>query len=209
LGTAVDILVTEEQPHDWQGYGTVPIAFEVDRVVDAIARPGGGFELRERPVPAPYLKNYDTIAGQRPQAWSRRFDTSHWGVLVARAGEARVGGAVLVVDTPGVHILEGRDDLAVLWDLRIAPAWRGRGVGTALFRAAESWAQRRGKVELKVETQNINAAACQFYQRMGCELRTIDRLAYPSLPHEVQFLWHKRVTESGPVVSDGVAVLDV
>jgi hypothetical protein len=48
-------------------------------------------------------------------------------------------------------------------------------------------------VELKVETQNVNAGACRFYQRMGCELRATDPLAYPSLPHEVQFLWYKRL----------------
>lgn len=188
----VDLQITVEHPPDWQGYGTVPIAFNVDRIVEAVARPGGGYVLQERPVSRPYQKNYDTIPGERPQRWSKRFDTSRWGVLVARANDVRVGGAVIAVDTPGVHMLEGRDDLAVLWDLRVAPEWRGKGIGAALFRAAESWAQRRGKVELKVETQNVNAAACRFYERMGCELRAVDRLAYPSLPHEVQYLWYKR-----------------
>ena len=188
----VDIQVIEEHPHDWQAYGTVPIAFDVDRIVDPVSRAGGGYVLRERLVSRPYRKNYDTIPGERPGRWSKRFNTSRWGVLVARADEIRVGGAVIAVDTPGVHMLGGRDDLAVLWDLRVAPEWRGKGIGKALFLAAESWARRRGKVELKVETQNVNAVACHFYERMGCELRATDPLAYPSLPHEVQFLWYKR-----------------
>jgi GNAT superfamily N-acetyltransferase len=191
--STVDLQVIEEQPPDWEAYGTVPIAFNVDRMVNAVARAGGGYVLRDHPVPSPYQKNYDTIAGERPRRWSTRFDTSRWGVLVARANDVRAGGAVIAVDTPTVHMLEGRADLAVLWDLRVAPEWRGKGVGTALFRASESWAQRHGKAELKVETQNVNAGACRFYERMGCELRAIDRLAYPSLPHEVQLLWYKRL----------------
>jgi GNAT superfamily N-acetyltransferase len=192
--TSVVVLhVVDEQRPDWHAYGLVPIAFTVDRIADAIAAPGGGYALHERPVSRPYQKNYDSIAGERPERWAKRFETSRWGVLVARVGDARVGGSVIAVDTPDLHMLEGRDDLAVLFDLRVAPGWRGKGVGTALFRAAESWARRRGKVQLKVETQNVNAAACRFYERMGCELRATDPVAYPSLPHEVQFLWYKRL----------------
>jgi GNAT superfamily N-acetyltransferase len=64
-------------------------------------------------------------------------------------------------------------------------------VGAALFRAAESWARARGCRQLKVETQNVNVAACRFYSRQGCVLTSVDRLAYPGLPGEIQFLWYK------------------
>ena len=67
-------------------------------------------------------------------------------------------------------MLEGRHDLAVLWDIRVAPSSRRRGVGAALFCAATEWAAATGYQELKVETQNVNVAACRFYGRHGCEL---------------------------------------
>ena len=54
-------------------------------------------------------------------------------------------------------MLGGRDDLAVLWDIRVSPPERGTGVGSALFRAAEDWAGTRGCTWLKIETQNILA----------------------------------------------------
>jgi len=73
-------------------------------------------------------------------------------VLSAWSHGARVGGAVIAWNTPTVHLLEGRTDLALLWDLRVAPESRGQGVGTALFQAAESWAASRGVRWLKVET---------------------------------------------------------
>ena len=43
----------------------------------------------------------------------------------------------------------------------------------------------------QIETQNINAAACHFYQKMGCILGAVDRFACPGRPGEVQLLWWK------------------
>jgi GNAT superfamily N-acetyltransferase len=50
----------------------------------------------------------------------------------------------------------GRDDVAVLWDIRVSPRERGRGIGSALFRAAGDWARARGCRWFKIETQNVN-----------------------------------------------------
>ncbi len=78
-------------------YAQVPIAFEVCSVLDVSAREGGagGFELVERPINAPFVKDYDAIAGNHPSDWARRFDVSRWGMLCARAEGRRVGGVVI------------------------------------------------------------------------------------------------------------------
>ncbi len=182
--------VAEEPMTALAEYGRVPIAFEVSRVLE-VAAPDGGLVLAERAVAAPYVKDYDGIRGEGPERWAARFDVSRWGMLVARVDAMRVGGAVVAFDTEGVDMLEGRRDLAVLWDLRVAPEMRGRGVGAALFRAAEAWAIARGCRQLKVETQNINVDACRFYARQGCVLGAIHRFAYPDLPDEAMLLWYK------------------
>ncbi len=189
----MSVSVREERPPDWRAYAAIPIRFEARVVLDARARPGG-FDLHERPLAAPTRKDYDARPADHPLEWPRRFDVSRWGVLVAHLGPERVGAAVVAVDTQGVDMLEGRADLAVLWDVRVGPAWRGRRVGAALFGAAAEWARARGKAELKVETQDVNPAACRFYQAMGCELRRVVPGAYPTLPDEVQLLWFKRLT---------------
>jgi GNAT superfamily N-acetyltransferase len=169
----------------------VPNAFEVRRRYEiAEGRKSAGFELVEQPVDPPYRKDYDAIESNGPAAWSSRFDVTDWGLLTAIASGRWLGGAVVVAGTPGLDMLEGRDDLALLWDIRVAPENRRGGIGTALLGAVESWARARGCTELKVETQDINVPACRFYARSGFELRTIHRAAYPGLD-EVQMLWYR------------------
>ncbi len=174
-------------------YATVPIAFEVRETFarDCPAEGTCGMTFVAEPVEEPYVKNYDAVPGHYPTEWTSRFDMSRWGILVARAEGVPVGGAVVAWNTPGIDMLEGRQDLAVLWDLRVAPDYRGQGVGHDLFLYAVQWAQTRGARWLKIETQNTNASACRFYARQGCELGAINRFAYPSLPDEVQFFWYK------------------
>ncbi len=142
------------------------------------------------------MKDYDVH--EAPSTWARRFDLTNWGLLAAHLRGRRVGGAVVAFRTAGVQMLEGRDDLAVLWDIRVSPEERGHGVGTALFRAVEAWASRKGARHLKVETQNVNVVACRFYARQGCILGVLHRFAYPELPEEAQMLWYKDLSEAEP-----------
>jgi len=174
-------------------YARIPSTFEATSVLEVVPRRGGGFGLRERPLPHPFRKDYDALPGNRPTDWPRRFDVSRWGLLAARDGRRLVGGAAIAFRTPGLDMLEGREDLAVLWDLRVAPDARRRGIGSALFAAALPWAAARGCHRLKVETQNVNVAACRLYERHGCRLGAVHRAAYPDLPDELQLLWYKEL----------------
>jgi GNAT superfamily N-acetyltransferase len=194
------IEVTEEAMTALSEYARVPIAFMVDRVMDVTNRDdgSGGFVLSERRLEVPYEKDYDATAGEGPLQWGRRFDLSNWGFFTARVANRIVGAAAVAFDTPGLTMLEGRSDLAALWDIRVAPDARRRGVGAALFQRAGGWAHRQGCRQLKIETQNTNVAACRFYERQGCQLRAIHRAAYPELAEEIQLLWYKDLPAATP-----------
>ena len=189
----MDVRLSEEPIAALAEHGRIPIAFRVDRILDVEARAPdlGGFDLRERSLDVPYVKDYDAAADGGPARWAERFDVSRWGLIAARVYGSQAGGAVIAWDTPGVDMLRGRRDLAVLWDLRVAPPFRRRGVGAALFRAVEAWAAARGCRRLEVETQDVNVAACRFYARQGCVLASVTRFAYPDLPGETRLLWGK------------------
>lgn len=173
----------------------IPIAFRVESVLElTIANHGlGGLSLCERPLNEPYVKDYDTLPNCHPSQWADQFDLANWGFFSAKAEGAAVGGAVVAWRSPSMEMLEGRTDLAVIWDVRVAPAMRRGGIGVQLFEAAERWARQHGCRQLKVETQNINVPACKFYASRGFELGAIHRFAYHDLPDEIQLLWYKNL----------------
>ena len=185
-----------QEPLSWLGeYGRISIAFTVSSFFN-IAIPGcdlDGLLKRERAIEFPYVKDYDNIPGNSPTDWAAIFDISNWGILSASVNGQIVGGAVIACHTDGLDMLEGRDDQAVLWDIRISPDWRGKGAGSALLAASEEWAKARGCLLLKIETQNINVAACKFYAMHGFNLEKIRPNAYPDLPDEIQLIWCKKL----------------
>ncbi|MEO8622737.1 MAG: GNAT family N-acetyltransferase [bacterium] len=187
--TAQRIEIIEEPLATLAHYGDVRTAFEVSSVFD-ITR-GDGFVLAERAVTPRYIKDYDAVESEQPANWTSRFDLTNWGVLSANLNGRRVGGAALAFDSIGAELLEGREDTAVLWDIRVAPDARGHGIGATLFRAAEQWARARGCTAMEIETQNNNVPACKFYAKQGCTLTWINPAAYPDFPDEVQMIWHK------------------
>jgi GNAT superfamily N-acetyltransferase len=174
-------------------HATISIAFTVERILE-VSLPDaglGGVRLSEVAVDSPWVKDYDAIKGEGPTRWPRRFETSNWGLLSAHDARERIGGAVIAFNSADVDMLEGRRDVAVLWDIRVRADSRSSGVGSLLFRAVEQWSLSKGCRTLKIETQNSNVPACRFYARMGCKLGAIDRHAYPDLPEETQLLWFK------------------
>ncbi len=180
-------------------YAAIPISFKVESVfrIEVIDQGLGGFALIEEKV-APYTKDYDSKEKDdpRPIGWTKRFDVSKWGFFLALNGSRALGGATVAIDTPDVNMLEGRKDLAVLWDIRVHPDERRRGIGSKLFKHAADWARRKGCRQLKVETQNINVPACRFYAKQGCELGAIHRYGYAGcsdVAHEAMLLWYLKL----------------
>jgi GNAT superfamily N-acetyltransferase len=175
-------------------YARIPVAFMVEKVLDISETAGRAPVLSERRIAVPYVKDYDRV--EHPATWPARFDVSRWGFLAAVSGKQRVGGAIIAVDTPGLAMLEGRTDVALLWDIRVSPGARRKGVGSALFQAVEQWARSRTCRDVRVETQNTNVTACRFYERQGCVLESVNRHAYLEMPEEIQLVWHKRLASS-------------
>ena len=195
----MSINVIEEPAAALAEYAGIPIAFEVREIFEVLAEADGSVQLEARRVPVSYVKDYDALHDS-PMRWADQFDLSNWRFFSALSGAQCVGRAAVACNTPTMEMLEGRRDLALLWDIRVAPSARRRGVGSALFDAAVRWARSRGCLQLKIETQNINVAACRFYAQQGCVLRGVHRGAYPELPDEVQLLWFKDLlgrTETG------------
>ncbi len=59
---------------------------------------------------------------------------------------------------------------AYVWALRVKPAWRGRGIGEALVRAAERAALAAGLGMVELDLEPHNRRARRFYERLGYAL---------------------------------------
>ena len=172
-------------------YCTIPVHFEVDSLLEAeVLNVGfGGMTFREKKVGRPYMKYYGEK--EEPLTWLN-FDTSNWEIFFIQQGEIPIGGLTVACKTPELRILNGRNDLADIWDIRVHPDYRHQGIGTKLFQKAIEWSRDEGYRQLCVETQNVNVRACRFYIKQGCKLGAVNRYAYrdfPALADEIQLIW--------------------
>lgn len=193
------VRIIEIGPAGLAQYALIPSRFWISTLlqVEEVTDGWGGLKLREVPVANPYWKDYDSY-GELPTDWPALFDVSQWGFFLSVAGQKPAGAAAVAIDTPGCNMLDGRRDLAALWDIRIHPEYRGAGI--ALFKHIACWSRGRGCRQMKVETQNVNVPACRFYRQMGCHLGEIRGFAYaahPALAHEVMLNWYLDLNVEG------------
>src|SRR5665213_29726 len=73
-------------PNHLAEYTTVPSVVEVRSMFEIEELDGrtGGFNLRERPVLAPYMKDYYANGDDSPLTYRKRLDISRWGLWLAR-----------------------------------------------------------------------------------------------------------------------------
>ncbi len=174
-------------------YDLIPMRVHVSSYykIDKINRGLGGFNLVETPI-NPYLKDFCTGEDETVMRWERQWDISNWAFFMAFDGDKPIGAATIVSRTKGINMLSNRDDLAVLWDIRVDDAYKQQKVGQTLFNMAANWCRSQGFVQMKIECQNNNVPACKFYHKQGAVLSVIDEYAYynePEYRHEAQFIW--------------------
>lgn len=90
-------------------------------------------------------------------------------------------------------MLNNRDDMSVLWDIRVDDRYKRQGIGTKLFNLAVEWSKSKGFKQMKIECQNSNVQSCRFYYRHGAVLGEIDEYAYyddVDTQDEVQLIWY-------------------
>ena len=160
--------------------------YKVKRVNNGL----GGLVLEEEPV-TPRIK--DLSVYDRACDYEKDFDITNWRVYMAFDGEVPVGALTVAGTTPNLFMLNGRTDACVLWDLRVADAYKHQVVGQGLFDLAKAGAQKDGYKQMIIECQSNNVPACNFYQKQGSVLGKIDMYAYyndPEVRDDVQLIWY-------------------
>lgn len=163
--------------------------YKVERINSGL----GGFTLEEIQV-SPYIK--DLSKYERAVNYEKDFDVTNWRFYMAFSGDVPVGAMTIAGKTEGLHMLSGRTDACVLWDIRVADAYKHNGIGQELLKMGIAGAKSDGYRQMIIECQNNNVPACRFYQKQGALLSKIDMYAYYSEPEvrdEIQFVWYLNI----------------
>ena len=173
-------------------YEKIPMLVHVKSIfkLEKINNGLGGILLKETPVEA-YIKDLGVF--EQPTKYADEFDITNWAFFMAFDGELPIGAVAIASKTKEVNMLDGRDDLSVLWDIRVDDRYKHQGVGTKLFETAVEWSKSNGFIQMKIECQNNNVQACKFYHKQGAILGKIDAYAYYKdidIRDEVQLIWY-------------------
>ena len=186
----MNYIIKEVNSNYLTDYCKVPITFQGNSIFK-VATPQNafaGFILKEVTVNS-FFKDYDL--GGSPLEW-KKFDLTNWRFYIVYDENKPIAAATLVMKSEEIRMLEGKDDLACLWDIRVHPDYRGKGIGRAMFQKVANDAKDNGCVYLKIETQNNNVSANRFYSSQGCKLTQVHTKAYynePEYKDEVMMIW--------------------
>jgi ribosomal protein S18 acetylase RimI-like enzyme len=140
-------------------------------------------ELRLRALadaPEAFASTLADEAAAPEELWRRRAEEGAGLVnLIAETGGARSPGAGVGMATVKLEPDKGgRAHLLGMW---VDPAYRGRGLATALLDDAVGWARDRGASEMVLWVADHNTRARRLYERAGF-VATGDRQPLPSNP---------------------------
>lgn len=169
-------------------YDEIEMKVRVKEIYEVNGNGLDGITFQKKKV-SPYTKDFTENANYK--RWKRQFDLENWNFFVAFDGNRPVGGAVLCGHSSELNMLEGREDLGVLWDIRVDNSYKHCGVGQRLFQLVKDKAENLGLIQLKIECQNNNVPAVDFYFKQGAHIGAVNRYAYygnKDAADEVQFL---------------------
>jgi ribosomal protein S18 acetylase RimI-like enzyme len=130
-------------------------------MTDIVIRPARTGDAPEQArLFAAVAEERDGIATEPPVDIAAR--TALFAAAVDASFVAVAGGRVVGM----IHVEASRFGFGDL-GMGVAAEWRGRGVGSALMRAAIEWARAQGLHKLSLEVFPTNAAAIALYRKHG------------------------------------------
>ena len=124
-------------------------------------------QLRIRPCEARDLDHFGAFGSERHVEYCRESFESGTAILVAVDGnDVPIGKVHVKVD----------GEAAWIEAAGVAPELRGRGIGTALMRAAEAFASGYGSAAAELGVEDTNRDARRLYERLG--YRSVARMDF-------------------------------
>jgi ribosomal protein S18 acetylase RimI-like enzyme len=144
------MVVREALPADFPAISRL---FEEVDQLHSEAEPG----VFQNPVPS----------GRSPQFLDRKLDALDVGMFVAEQAGEVVGFAIVRLSSaPDIPVLRPRR-FAYLEDIVVAARVSRHGIGRALMRQVEAWAENQGADRVELTVWEFNRNAIDFYAALG------------------------------------------
>ena len=169
-------------------YDSIEMKVTVQEIYEVRIEDLSGISFHKTAV-EPYVKDF--THWEQYSRWKTEFDISDWHFYIAFDEDRPIGAATLCHNTPQIHMLDGREDLGVLWDIRVDSMYKHHGIGQCLFDMVKEKAKILGLKQLKIECQNNNIPSVDFYFKQGAHLGAINKYAYyggKNISEEIQLL---------------------
>jgi len=140
-----DLSIKELSDADWLGYKTIRLK-----------------SLQESPDS--FASTYDRESSFDKEHWQSRLRISpsiHDAIALAAISDQEYIGLLSCV----IHNAD--EPSADLYQMWVAPDWRGRGVATALFDRIKVWATGKGVKSIQLSVTTTNGEAISLYQSIG------------------------------------------
>jgi ribosomal protein S18 acetylase RimI-like enzyme len=179
-------------PGDLPQLRRIDAEFVSDRYLDVVKHADGfnvTWQLIERPLDPPFVSTDYGIPPHEVDELARRLQRDD-GLYLVIVDKDRI---VAVLDAE--H--ETWRNTALIWNLYVDRAYRGRGFGSDLIARTIQWAADRQLRAIWLETQTNNWPACQFYRKHGFRLCGLDDHFYSNDDigvKKVALFWWREVT---------------
>ena len=134
-----------------------------------------------------------SVVNVEPNKRSIRFDEKDYPSYISSPNKTIYFAYVDGQLAGQIGVIKYWNDFAWIDDFVVDAHFRRRGVGRTMMQRVVNWAKVRHLPGIMLETQDINVAACQFYENFGFRLYGFDTHLYKGLnpaTEEIALFWY-------------------
>lgn len=105
--------------------------------------------------------------------WLPALESESQAAFIAEIDTVPVGFITLNLLTPNTPLIRPHT-MCRINSICVTEAMRGRGIGQALMRLAQSWAVQQGATSMTLNVWAFNADAVRLYEKLGFEVRALE-----------------------------------
>ena len=111
--------------------------------------------------------------GETTRAMQTQLERENTFAFVAEVGDDPVGYILMRSLSWAEGPFTFARDFILIDQISVEPEWRGRGIGSELLKAVESWGEAHGIRAIELESWAFNTGAHRFFEAKGYQIQRL------------------------------------